>query len=136
MLKVAYVMKVPSEVDVEAGLEETVRKLLDLQPGVRLLSFTPQVSVSAQGSQSRRADIVVDVATPTGDRCTLVIEAKSPGEPRIARFAAAELRVLIGSTPLSYGIFAAPYVTESTRRVCQEEGIGFIDLCGNCLLLV
>jgi len=115
----------------EARLEETARKLLGLQSGLRLVSFKPQVGI---GAQDRRADAVMLVATPTGEQYTLVVEAKSSGEPRIARLAAAQLRALINSAPSSYGVFAAPYVTQSTRSVCQEEGIGFLDLCGNCLL--
>jgi len=124
-------MKVISGVEVEAGLKEAAKKLLDLQSGLQLLSFNPQVGI---GAQDRRADAIIQVATTTGEQFTLVVEAKSSGEPRIARLAAAQLRALINSTPSSYGVFAAPYVTRSTRRVCQEEGIGFIDLCGNCLL--
>jgi hypothetical protein len=124
-------MKIISGVEVEAGLKEAARNVLDLQSGLQLLSFNPQVSI---GAQDRRADATIQVAIPTGEQFTLVVEAKSSGEPRIARLAAAQLRALINSKPSSYGVFAAPYVTQSTRRVCQEEGIGFIDLCGNCLL--
>jgi hypothetical protein len=127
-------MKIVSGIDVEAKLEEAVRKLLDLQSKLRVLSITRQVSVGTQDTQRGLADVVAQIATPTGEQYTLVVEAKSSGEPRIARFAASQLRALIGSTPVSYGVFVAPYVTESTRRVCREEGIGFIDLCGNCLL--
>ncbi len=124
-------MKVISGVDVETGLKEAAKKLLDLQSGLQLLSFNPQVGI---GAQDRRADATIQVATPAGEQYTLVVEAKSSGEPRIARLAASQLRALIGSAPLSYGVFVAPYVSEATRRVCREDGIGFIDLCGNCLL--
>jgi hypothetical protein len=124
-------MKVMSGVEVEAGLEETVKKLLDLRSGLRLVSFSPQVGI---GAQDRRADALIRVATPTGEQYTLVVDAKSSGEPRIARLAAAQLQALINSAPLSYGVFVAPYISEATGRVCREVGIGFIDLCGNCLL--
>ena len=127
-------MKVVSGAEVEARLEEAVRKLLGLQPKLRVLSITRQVGVGTQNTQRGRADLVAQVATPTGEQYTLVVEAKSSGEPRIARLAAAQLRALINSTPSSYGVFVAPYVSEATRRVCREEDIGFIDLCGNCLL--
>lgn len=127
-------MKVVSGAEVEARLEEAVRKLLGLQPKLRVLSITRQVGVGTQNTQRGRADLVAQVATPTGEQYTLVVEAKSSGEPRIARLAAAQLRALINSIPSSYGVFVAPYVSEATRRVCREEDIGFIDLCGNCLL--
>ncbi len=120
--------------DVEAKLEAAIRELLDLQPKLQVLSLMRQVGVGTQDAQRGRADVVAQVATPTREQFTLVFEAKSSGEPRIARLAAGQLRALVGSTPLSYGVFTAPYVAESTRRVCLEEGIGFMDLCGNCLL--
>jgi len=124
-------MKAISGVDVENSLEEAVQKLLGLQSGLRLVSFKPQAGI---GAQDRRADAIIQVATPTGEQYTLVVEAKSSGEPRIARLAAAQVQTLINSAPLSYGVFVAPYISEATGRVCREVGIGFIDLCGNCLL--
>jgi hypothetical protein len=119
------------EVEIEAALERVLQETLKLTPKLRLMSLTRQVAI---GSGSAPADAVAKVAVPCGDQVTLVVEAKSSGEPRIARLAASQLRALIGAAPASYGVFAAPYVSESARRVCREEGIGFIDMCGNCLL--
>lgn len=127
-------MKVLSESDIAARLEDMLPKLLSLRPGLRLLSFEREAGMGSQDIRRAKADIVARVETPAGEHFMLVFEAKYSGEPRIARLAAGQLRALIGSTPLSYGVFAAPYAADSARRVCLEEGIGFIDLCGNCLL--
>jgi hypothetical protein len=118
-------------VEVEAALERMLQELPKLTPKLRLVSFARQVAI---GSGSARSDVVAQFTVPCGDQFTLVVEAKSSGEPRIARLAASQLRALVGATPLSYGVFAAPYVSESARRVCRDEGIGFMDMCGNCLL--
>jgi len=118
---------------IESRLEDAVRELLDSKPGLKLLSLDREARVRG-GVTSGQADLVVRVMTPTREYFTLLVEAKTLGGPRIARFAASQLRALAGSTPLSYGVFAAPYITDAARRVCQEEGIGCFDLCGNCLL--
>jgi hypothetical protein len=33
-----------------------------------------------------------------------------------------------------YCLFAAPFVSESAREICKEEGFGYLDLTGNCLI--
>lgn len=45
---------------------------------------------------------------------------------RSARNLEPELRV--------YSLFAAPYVSPAAARLCDEEGIGYLDLAGNCHL--
>jgi len=127
-------MKLISERSLAPSLEAALSEMLASRPGLRLLSLDREAAVGTQDTQVGRADLVAQVVTPSGRHFTLVVKAKAAGEPRIARLAASQLRALIGSTPLSYGVFAAPYVSDSTRRVCIEESIGFLDLCGNCLL--
>jgi len=123
-------MNIP-EASAERQLEDALQELLKASVGLRLLSLTRQVTV---GRQDMRAELVAQVATPSGEQYALVVEARSSGEPRIARLAASQLRAMVGTTPNCYGVFAAPYVSNSTRSVCREEGIGFVDMCGNCLL--
>ncbi len=33
-----------------------------------------------------------------------------------------------------YHLFAAPYISPGAARICEEEGIGYLDLAGNCHL--
>jgi transcriptional regulator with AbiEi antitoxin domain of type IV toxin-antitoxin system len=67
-------------------------------------------------------------------RKTLVVEAKSSGQPRLARQAAANLRLLRQSNPAIYGIFAAPFITPETGEQLAEQDIGYVDFAGNCRL--
>ncbi len=133
MLKDAISVKTTTEVDIAARLEDVVGRLLDLCAGLRLVSMARGADVQP-GEPRRRADLVVEVLTPSNERYRLILEVKSSGEPRIARLAAGQLRSYVGTAAQTYGVFVAPYVSDSTRRVCSEENIGFVDLCGNCLL--
>jgi hypothetical protein len=84
-------------VEVETALERMLQELPKLTPKLRLVSLTRRAAIG----RNARADIIAQVAVPCGDQFTLVVGAKSSGEPRIARLAASQLRALVGTTPLS-----------------------------------
>lgn len=110
-----------------------------------LLSSVPFVSeFSAEFNDGYGPDVGYDLLLKTAANSKpycLVIEVKSIGQPRNARMAAAQLQRMIRNfiahrTDFKkvYGIFAAPFVSENARKICKEEGIGYIDLTGNCLI--
>src|SRR3989338_3627596 len=70
----------------------------------------------------------------SGEPVKLIIEAKSKGEPRIIRAATADLKSYLQSIPNSYGIIVAPYLTDASREICKDAGIGCVDLAGNAFL--
>ena len=61
----------------------------------------------------------------------LVCEFKRSGQPRYVREAVHHLKVISGSIPLSTPVFLAPYLSEESRRLCQDAGVGYADLEGN-----
>ena len=66
----------------------------------------------------------------------LVCEVKGHGQPRIARDAAAQLRLhcdQIGSS--AYGVLIAPHLSPASQEICREYGVGFLDFEGNCRLV-
>lgn len=67
-------------------------------------------------------------------KATLVGEYKGVGQPRVAREAVNQLvraRAALGD---AYGVFMAPYVSPAAAEVCAREGVGYVDLAGNCRL--
>ena len=64
----------------------------------------------------------------------IVVEAKSVGEPRQIRYAIQQLREYLTLVKDAYGVVAAPYISNDTARICRENGMGYIDLAGNCFL--
>lgn len=64
------------------------------------------------------------------------LEAKSQGEPRLIRLAINQLKDYLKNTKDTYGILAAPYLSDTSRQICKEAGIGCIDLAGNAFIVV
>lgn len=85
------------------------------------------------GADQTRADLIVRLNLPDG-RQTLLAEIKTVGQPRQARAAVNQLLRYCAQDPSSYGIFMAPYISPGAAEICIREGIGFLDLAGNCFL--
>jgi len=68
----------------------------------------------------------------SGEKQTLVIEAKGSGHPRLARDAANQLLRYKERYPEAYRVFAAAFVSPKAAEVCSKEDIGYVDLNGNC----
>jgi hypothetical protein len=125
MLKQLYLMK---PVELERAAEQAVR---------RTLSEVPSLSIGPTKPGGLTADAGFDFALPVntnGGRFRLLCEVKSSGQPRIAR--AASLQLLRYARPKSgdYAVFIAPFVSPQAAQICTREGVGYLDLAGNCRL--
>ena len=78
-----------------------------------------------------RPDIWITLKVREGVKY-VIGEAKNSGEPRITRQAVNQLLRYLESKQDAYGIFVAPYISPQAAAICQEAGIGTIDLAGNC----
>jgi len=108
--------------------ERAIRDCLDRVPFLKIRDFRVEPDFSG-----RRPDFVVRVETISGEY-NLVVEAKSSGQPKVVRWAINQLRVYSELVPSSYALILAPYVTDATAKLCEREGVGYIDLAGNCRL--
>lgn len=116
------------ERDILAQGRDAIRNCLDRVPFLKIRNIEVEPPIS-----DRRVDFVVLAETPTG-QFNLVVEAKSSGQPRIARDAVAQLESLIQVFPNPYPVFLAPYISDAAARLLEREGVGHIDLAGNCRL--
>jgi hypothetical protein len=64
----------------------------------------------------------------------VVVEARSSGQPRLAREAANAILRWTSLRPNAIGVFAAPYVSPEAADILWRENIGYVDLSGNCRL--
>lgn len=62
----------------------------------------------------------------------LLIEVRTSGQPRLAREAVNQLLVYRGRLPQACCVFGAPYISEAAGTIATDEGIGYVDLAGNC----
>lgn len=82
-------------------------------------------------------DFQEKVETQNGDAWWLCASAKSAGHPRHVRSAVWGLKRLVGRTDLGapvYPLVIAPYLSSESIAICEEEGVGYLDLSGNCHL--
>lgn len=115
-------------------LEKTEKRILEI------LSRVPTTNVLTVRKGFPIADKEIDISIliqigPTVGE--LVVEQKNEGFPRSLRDASRWFTALkrnLSSDTALYFIVAAPYITDEGMNVCKEEGIGCIDLTGNCYL--
>lgn len=79
------------------------------------------------------ADAVVQLPDIFGVN-KFVVEYKKSGEPKIIRGATLQIKKYLESLESAYGVIVAPYISEQTAKICSEEGVGYVDLSGNCFL--
>lgn len=80
-----------------------------------------------------RPEIVARLRIGGHDR-TLVAEVKNNGQPRLVREAIAEIAQYRQQYANAYGVVIAPLITQQAAKICRQEGVGYLDLAGNCLL--
>jgi hypothetical protein len=112
----------------EKNAEEALRSCLGKVPFITIASIE-QAPVLGKIV----ADFLVKLGLPGGEQ-SLVVEVKSNGQPRLAREAVNLLLRYRNVNIGIYGVFMAPYISPRSADICSKEGIGYIDLAGNCRL--
>lgn len=113
----------------ETEVRERLGEILADIPFVRLRGWKSQPAGGEGG-----VDLAIDLIAG-GRPWRILIEVKASGEPRIARSALQKLQALPSKGERGYCVLAAPYIGPSTRAICKEAGVGFVDLAGNCRLV-
>ena len=101
------------------------------------LSDVPFLQVEQSRAEAlaygRRPDLLVKVRLPDGLQ-TLACEVKNSGQPRMVREGVNALLRYRQALPNTYGVVVAPYVSPAAAEICSQEGVGYVDLAGNCRL--
>ncbi len=103
-----------------------------LQECLRQVPFL-RIEQIASLNAANKADFMVQVRIQ-GTLCQLLIATKNNGQPRVARLATYQIKNQLNKETNAYGIFMAPYISPESGRICEEAGIGYMDLAGNCLI--
>jgi hypothetical protein len=80
-----------------------------------------------------RPEIVARVKVGETEKVILA-EVKPNGQTRLVREAIADIVKYRQTYADAYGIVIAPTITPDGARVCRQEGVGYLDFAGNCLL--
>lgn len=120
-------------------LEKTISRLKTIIEGVEGVLVPENKWVSRETGQpgDPGIDLRLRLAGPSAKNWELHIEVKGSGHPKQASQAIFSLKraaeqVLPGRK--IYGVFAAPYISPESAKLCLEQGIGYLDLSGNCHL--
>ncbi len=84
-------------------------------------------------SDPGRPEIIARINTAKGDRLILA-EVKPNGQPRLIREAISEILKYRQDYADAYGLVIAPLITPQSAAICKQEGIGYLDFSGNCLV--
>ena len=110
-----------------------------LQGQVKLREIFQQVSdtisVTFMSSSSRPAqpNLIVTLNLK-GEEKRIVVEVKSSAEPRYLRESFEQLKKLIVHSASAYGLFIVPAISERSRKICEYNDVGYIDLQGNAFV--
>lgn len=120
-------MKTQEVVDLKR-VESALRSCLDTVPFLKIERIS-KASLKNGGTP----DLTVSMKLPQGKR-QVAVEFRSSGNPRFARDVVNNLVRFRQKNPDTLAVFAAPFISEASARICEEEGIGYLDLSGNCRL--
>jgi len=81
----------------------------------------------------KAVDFFIQVETKDQKKYWLLFEVKSIGQPRYVRMAVEKLRNYFSYEANTYCVFGAPSIFKESQEICKKNGVGYIDLAGNCL---
>ncbi len=113
----------------EARAGEAMRELLEKIPILEVKRIDVEAA-SGEWAPDLIAQLLVD-----GRPHQLICEYKSNGQPRYARSALLELQNYVAHrAPQATPVLIAPYLSPAVRQLCEEKGVGYLDLEGNARL--
>jgi hypothetical protein len=65
---------------------------------------------------------------------TMVVDVVSLGQPRQIRAAVTKMSEVLTVMPAAYPVAASVYIGSQSARILKDNGLGFVDLSGNCYL--
>jgi len=69
-----------------------------------------------------------------GQERLILAEVKANGQPRLVREAVDNILKYRQTYADAYGLVMAPSFSPQAAKICRQEGIGYLDFSGNCLL--
>ncbi len=129
MVKQSAIVKQFPEKDLLKRAQNSIMSILSDITFLELKDSKANVRVN-----NKEVDFILSTLI-SGKPTKFIIEVKSQGEPRLVRMAIAQLKEYLKGFKDSYGILVAPYLSDASRQICKEAGIGCIDLAGNAFLL-
>ena len=107
---------------------QIAQRLRELFPRARGWEETVDLRIGSQV-----ADLAVRLRFGEQEH-VLVVEVSSLGQPRQIRAAVTRLSEIRREMPAAYPVAAAVYIGPQSARILKDNGLGYVDLSGNCYL--
>ncbi len=114
------------EIEMEQEVIKSFRNCIKAIPGLEL-------EVLPRNLNQPYADFAFKIVGKDWDQL-IYVETKTLGTPKQVREAVNSLLRIAGPRKVAYGVVVAPYISTTTANICKTNGIGFVDLSGNCFL--
>jgi len=114
--------------------KDIITTLTDTLKDVTFLK-TKKGEVNSVKLSGIRPDALLEAEIKENQKRKLLLEIKNIGQPRQIREAVNKLLRFTSMQSDIYGIIGAPYISPAAAKICKEEGIGYLDLAGNCRLV-
>ena len=98
-----------------------------------VLEKIPFLKVKSIQREKNNVDILVTLSLDDQKK-VLIAEVKNNGQPSMAREAVNQLNRYRNTYRNACLIFMAPYISPQAAEICTKEGVGYLDLAGNCSL--
>lgn len=123
--------------EIETQLAGVLRQQLLRIPDIEINSIEGEWRLQSDShTPPTRPDILANISVQNRVR-TLICEVKDPGHPKQIRNALGQLFSFIAANPADKDNVVIPLVASSwlsreSRSLCEEAGVGWFDLAGNC----
>jgi len=107
------------------------------QVAQRLRELFPRARGWEETADARIGSQTVDLLTrfKLGEHeQTMVIDVVSLGQPRQIRAAVTKMSEVRKAMPAAYPVAASVYIGSQSAKILKDNGLGFVDLSGNCYL--
>src|SRR2546427_9591449 len=107
------------------------------QVGQRLRELLPAETGWQESADYRIGSQTADLVSRfrvAGQEQTVVVEVSSLGQPRQIRASVTRLNEIRRELPGAHPVAAAVYIGPQSARILKSNGLGFVDLSGNCYL--
>jgi len=107
------------------------------QVGQRLRELLPAATGWQESADFRIGSQTADLVSRfqlAGQEHTIVVEVSSLGQPRQIRASVTRLNEIRRELPGAHPVAAAAYIGPQSARILKNNGLGYVDLSGNCYL--
>src|SRR4029450_6659246 len=107
------------------------------QVGQRLQELLPAATGWQESADSRIGSQTADLVSRFqlgGQEHTIVVEVSSLGQPRQIRASVTRLNEIRRELAGAHPVAAAVYIGPQSARILRSNGLGYVDLSGNCYL--